>query len=150
MKTELETYAFEVSYGLQWVNLNDHQRFIIAGDAMANRAKSFRQTKATSQITEGDVLIHSVAEMVAETVKVQAYGYDQADLEDNIATLEALFEQFSYQVRVTKNNFREIWTCQASPNITIEAGQVYLHNMMGIVTAVVPRQPTMTRERLPS
>jgi hypothetical protein len=148
--SQLTNYSLEVSYGAQWINLNDHERFVIHADTTPNRAKTYRQVKATSQVVEGDVLLHSVQDMVVETVKVLVYGQDHVDMEDNLLLVETLFEQFKFEVRQTKNEYREIWLCQAATTMTIETGQVYLHNQMAVIAAQIPRYPTVDRERIVS
>jgi len=150
MTSQLTNFSMEISYGAQWIELNDHERYIVHAETLQQRQKSFRRITASSAIVEGDVLVHSVADMITETVKVIVSGQDMIDMHDNVSELEALFEQFSYTIRVTKNDYREAWTCQAAPAINVEGGQVYLHNAMAIVSAQVPRYPAVVRERLSS
>lgn len=144
--TELNNYSLEVSYGSLWVNLNDHVNYVVHADSTSSSVKSFRQIKAVSPIVEGDVLLHSVPDMVAETIKVWVYGNFQTEFEENMEILEKLFEQFRYQVRVTKNEHREVWECRMADTISVEINQASIHAMMGLFTVSVTRQPTVHRE----
>lgn len=145
---KLTSYNFEVSWGGLWVSLNDEINYRIHPDTGQQKARSYRQIKTSSPIVEGDQLIHAVPDMVVETIKIWVYGQDMADFEDNMEGLEKLFEQFSFNIRVTKNNHREVWKCQMATQMTQEKGHVWMHHEMGIFGVTVPRYPTISRERI--
>lgn len=144
----LNYMALEISYGSQWVNLNDQEKYRISAEATRdNVAKTFRKVTAESPILGGNYLIHAVPEMVQEQVGIWVYGNNQSDLSDNIFFLYDLFEQFSYQLRWTTNEYREIWTCQLADSSS-GRGQVWTHSQMAVVTFTVPRYPRVVRERI--
>lgn len=140
--------AVEISYGSQWVNLNDHERYQINADnTRAQVAKTWRRTTATSPVLGGDYLIHAVPEMVAESVSVWVYGQDQTDVADNYFYLEDLFGQMDFRMRWTFNEYREYWRCQLADSAG-DRGHVWTHNQMALMNFNVPRYPNVTRERI--
>lgn len=147
-KDGLDHYNVEVTWGGQWVSLEDGINYAIHAESFQQVAKQHRQIKATSPVVGGDVLVHSVPEMVQETVKVIVTAQDQVELEERLWFCEELFDQFAFNMRITKNDMMETMTCQQNTTLTIEGGQIYAHNVMAIVTAAIPRNPDLLRERV--
>lgn len=144
----LSYLAVEISYGGEWINLNDGERFRINADSTRDQTqKTWRKVTATSPVLGGNYLVHAVPEMVEETVSVWVYGETQSNLSDNFFFLEELFEQFDYRIRWTTNEYREYWRCQLSDESS-SRGQVWTHNQMALSTFTVPRYPDVTRERI--
>lgn len=144
----LKYVDLEISYGDQWISLNDHDKFIINGsNTRDNTSKTWRKVTAQSPVLGGTYLVHAVPELVSEQVSIWIYGADQTDLADNYFFIEELFEQPSYRLRWTYNDYRETWDCQLA-DASISRNQVNTHNTMAMVTYTVPRFPNVTRERL--
>lgn len=143
----LDYLAVEVSYGGQWVNINDQDRFIVGPESRDATSKSWRKVVATSPVLGGEYLIHAVPEMVRETISVWIHGADQTDLNDNYFYLMDMFEQYDFRIRWTFNEYREYWRCQLAEN-TSARGQVWTHNTMAQIQFNVPRFPNVTRERI--
>lgn len=138
----------EISYGGQWVDLNDGQVFKINGqNTLESTQKTWRKITTTSPILGGDYLIHATPDMVNENVSVWIYGNSQSDLSDNFFFLEQLFEQFDFRIRWTFNEYREYWRCQLA-EANSSRGQVWAHNQMAMSSFTVPRFPDVTRERI--
>jgi hypothetical protein len=146
--TGLDYMAAEISFGSQWINLNDGVNYKIAGDGTRDTtAKTWRKVTATSPILGGDYLVHAVPEMVSEAVGVWVYGANQTELADNLFNLTDLFEQFDYRIRWTFDEYREYWRCQLA-DATVARGQVWTHSLMARAEFRVPRYPEVTREHL--
>src|SRR3954463_12704139 len=138
----------EISYQSTWVNLNDGERYkISAQGTLDTTSKTWRKITAQSPVLGGNYLVHAVPEMVTETIGVWIYGGDQTNLSDNLATLEMLFEQFSFRIRWTFNEYREYWNCQL-PEAQIARGQVWTHSQMAMASFQIPRYPQAVRERI--
>ena len=145
--TGLDYMAMEVSYGSRWVNLNDGVNFKIAAGTRETTAKTWRKVTADSPILGGNYLIHAVPDMVAEQVVVWVYGSDQTEVSDNVFLVTDLFEQMSYRIRWTFDEYREYWLCQLA-DTTMSRGQVWTHSLMAQVQMTVPRYPEVSREHL--
>lgn len=144
----LEYLDVEITVGGEWISLNDGEKYRInAQSTRDNTTKSWRKVTAQSPVLGGDYLVHAVPEMVTEQVSVWIYGQDQTDLNDNFWNLESYFEQFSYQLRWTLNEYREYWLCQLS-EVSSSRGQVWTHSTMAMSSFQVPRYPSVTRERI--
>ena len=146
--TGLDYLAVEISYGSRWVNLNDGEIYKISGDeTRESTAKTWRKVTAESPILGGNYLVHAVPEMVAEQIGVWVYGQSQTELSDNLFGLTDLFEQYSYQIRWTFDEYREYWLCQLA-DATMSRGQVWTHSTMAKAQFAVPRYPNVVREHL--
>jgi len=144
----LDYLAVEISWGSQWINLNDGLRYKIdAEQTRDTTSKQWRKITAESPILGGNYLIHATPEMVNETVAVWVYGQDQTEVNDNYWFLMDLFEQFDYRIRWTTNEYREYWRCQLA-DATSSRGQVWTHSRMAKTSFAVPRYPDVDRERV--
>lgn len=144
----LSYMAVEVSYGAQWININDNESFRIAAEETRDStAKTWRKIVAQSPVLGGNYLIHAVPEMVVEQVGVWVLGQDQTDLADNFWFLTELFAQYDFRIRWTMNEYREYWRCQLA-DFSSSRGQVWTHNQMAKVSFSVPRYPDVVRERV--
>ena len=147
-ETGLQYLACEISYGGTWINLNDKDRYRVSAQAtMEQTSKSWRKTTAQSPVLGGSYLIHALPEMVSEQVSLYVDGTNQSDLSDNLFHLDELFEQMSYRLRWTFNEYREYWNCQLAESSHVRS-QVYMHNQMSVCTYTVPRFPDVTRVRM--
>lgn len=145
---QLKYMAVEVSWGSTWENIHDGVRFTISGDQTRDSSsKQWRKTQAESPVLGGSYLVHAVPSMVTEQIGVWIYGVDQADLNENFALLTQLFEQSSYRIRWTLDNYREYWNCQLA-DATYARGRIWTNNLMALVTFSVPRFPDITREQI--
>ena len=146
--TGLDYVAAEVSWGSQWVNLNDGDIYKISGDNTRDSTqKTWRKVTADSPILGGNYLIHAVPEMVGEQIGVWVYGQTQTDLSDNLFTLMELFEQYDYRIRWTFDEYREYWRCQLA-DASMSRGQVWTHNLMAKADFAIPRYPDVSREHI--
>lgn len=144
----LEYMTAEISWGSQWINLNDGLNYKLSADGTRDSSsKSWRKITAESAVLGGNYLIHAVPDMVGETVGVWVYGQDQTDLADNYWTLLELFEQVDYRIRWTFDEYREYWRCQLA-EATSSRGHVWTHSRMALVSFQVPRYPDVARERV--
>lgn len=144
----LNYLACEISYGGEWINLNEGDRFRLnAQTTRDNTQRTYRKVTASSPILGGNYLVHAVPEMINEQVSVWVHGNTQTDLADNLFFLEELFEQFDYRLRWTFNEYREYWRCQIA-DASSSRGQVWTHNQMAMSTFTVPRYPDVERERI--
>lgn len=144
----LNYLAVEISWGSQWINLNDRQRYVIDADTTRDGvSKTWRKYTAESPVLGGNYLVHAVPDMVNETIGVWVHGESQTDLADNFWTLNDMFEQFDYRIRWTTDEYREIWRCQLA-EATTSRGQIWTHSQMAKAQFSVPRYPVITRERV--
>ncbi len=147
VKIGLDQFDIEVSYGGQWISLNDHFNYRVASESLGQTAVSMRRQEATNPIVEGKYLIHAVPEHVEETIRVYVYGQHMVDTMENARTLQKVFTQFDFQVRITMDNHREYWRCQAA-DWTMERPHTHVHNGMVMMVFQVPRFPTPYYEAL--
>jgi hypothetical protein len=144
----LNYLAVEISYGSQWVDLNDGVKFKVGADQTRDStSKTWRRITAQSPVLGGSYLVHAVPDMVSEQVSLWVYGQDQTDLADNYWYAMDLFEQMSYRMRWTTNEYREYWNCQLADSQSSRA-QVWTHSQMALLTFSVDRFADVSRERV--
>jgi hypothetical protein len=138
----------EATYQGEWVNLHDMLNYKLAAEpSLTSSARSWRKITATSPVMDGEYLIHATLGMVVEQMKWWVYGGDQVQLAENIWTLEEIFNQYDYRMRLAFDNYFETWECQLA-DTTTERGHVYSHNKMAGFTASIPRFPSVVREAI--
>lgn len=138
----------EISYGSQWVNLNDTINFKIGADNTRDgTSKTYRKTSVQSPVLSGSYLVHAVPDMVSEQISVWVYGEDQTNLNDNVSFLQTLFEQWNYRIRWTFDEYRQYWECQLA-DINISQNQVWTHSQMAQLSMTIPRFAEITSETL--
>lgn len=138
----------EITFGSQWISLNDHDRFVINGAETRDQSqKSFRKVTADSIVLGGSYLVHAVPDMIVERVGLWVHGQDQSDMADNYFFALDLFEQMDFRIRWTMEDYREYWHCQLADSVS-SRNQVWTHNQMAGITFNVPRFPDVARERV--
>lgn len=138
----------EISWGSRWVDLNDHINFIVGADNTRDGfSKTYRKITTTSPVLSGNYLVHAVPDMVSEQLEVWVHGEDQTNLADNVSYLQQLFEQWSYRIRWTFNEYREYWNCQLA-DFNISQNQVWTHSYMAQLTMIIPRFAEISSETL--
>lgn len=140
-----DTFTAEISYGLEWVSLNDHLNFKLAADEFGTRAVTLRRKEVSSDFYDGSFLIHTTKENVHEVVSIWVHGGTQNEVTENLLMLEDLFSQPTYQIRIRFGDHRETWICM-SADYAIERTHVYMHNGIALFKATVPRKPNMINE----
>lgn len=126
------------------IDLNDHSHYAVSAQSTReNTSTAYRQILATSPALAGQYLVHSVPDLVTETVGIWVLGATQTALQANYNALRAAFESWTYQLAWTWADYSEHWNCNAVTSMTIDMSQGMLHNYMAHVTLTVPRFPTV-------
>lgn len=146
--SDLLYFDISATYLGNWLDLNDGDNYRVASDpTMTNSAKTRRKVLAMSPVLDGDYLVHATNGMISEQLKFWVYGPTQADLASNLLTIEQIFDQYEYRIKIIADNYQETWTCQMA-DVTIERSQVYTHNLMAGFSATVMRYPDALREEI--
>ena len=138
-------FDIEVSFGVPWVSLNDHINFIASAEGFGDHAYQRRRVTATSPYYDGTFLVHSTLENVQEALSIYVLGTSQNHVTENLMLLQEVFSQDSYQLRMSMDDHRETWSCQAA-DFTISRGQVQMHNCRATMKLSIPRLPQVTYE----
>lgn len=138
-------FDVEVSWNDQWISLNDHVRFVLGAESLGERTVSRRRTTITSPFYDGEYEVHSVRENVKEVLQVYVLGPSQSQVTEHLLLLEDAFEQFVYNVRVTMDEHREVWTCQ-SADWSVDRSHVNAHNVRAHMRIEIPRLPKVAYE----
>ena len=123
-----------------WLDLNDHQNYRVANDALAEGNHSFRRLTATSPYVHGSYTITSVPDNIEETLSVWVLGGTRADLAQNIQYLTDALQQITFGIVIKVEDYSVLWTCFAS-EYKVSTRHELMHSRMGQVVAQVPRLP---------
>lgn len=146
--TGLNYMVVEVSWGSRWIDINDHLNYKISGSSTRDSAtRTYRKTTVQSPVLSGSYLVHAVPDMTQETVGVWVYGASQTELNDNFYQLLDLFQQWSFRIRWTFDEYREYWNCSLA-DVSYSRNQVWTHSLMASVQFTIPVYPEVSREAL--
>ncbi len=144
----LDYFRIEATLAGRWADLNDGVNFKVASDpTLATTSRAKRRITTSSPVLDGEYLLHATTGLVTESLKFWVYGVDQADLHNNIALIEEIFDQYDYRVRITWDNYVETWECQMADTVT-ERSHVYSHSTMAGFSAQVIRMPSVLRQEV--
>jgi hypothetical protein len=130
--------------GTGTINLHDKVNYAVAAEATRQGSqKSYVQITAKSPVLAGTYLVHSSPDMVNEQVDIYCYGTTQTLLNTHFKTLQAAFEQWTYQLQWTFADYTETWNCNAVSALTFDLSQTMIHNYMGKVSLTIPRFPAV-------
>jgi hypothetical protein len=125
-------------------DLNDGTDYkVSAQDTRQSIERTYNQITATSVALAGEYLVHSVPEMVSETVQLWVYGTTQTQVFARYQALITAFENPTYQLAWTFADYSEHWNCNAAKQIVANISQTMLHNYLAQVSVSVPRFPTV-------
>lgn len=141
----LTDFDIEISWGSNWISLNDHVSYRVSGDTFSDRSQTRRRQTVNSVFYDGTYETHSVLENIQETVGVYILGSDQNVVTEGILALEDYFGQSVYNLRVSQDNHRETWLCQPA-EWTTDRAQVNAHNIRATMKFAIPRFPKVTYE----
>lgn len=139
------SFSAEISYGDQWINLNDKIRYKFRADNYGQKAQTLRRITAQSPYFDGTYSIHTSKENVSESVMIEVSGQTQNIVTENVLLLLDCVAQDTYQIRMDVEDHRETWQCEPA-DYTIDRSQVYLHNKLCLVTLSIPRLPDPVNE----
>lgn len=135
-----DSFSALISYGDQWVNLNDGNRFKFRADGYGQKSQTLRRITVDSPYFDGTYSIHTTKENVNESVMIEIRGASQNIVTENMLLLLDCVAQDTYQIRFDAEDHRETWQCEPA-DYTVDRSQVLLHNRMATVTLSIPRLP---------
>ena len=127
-----------------WLDLEDDEHYELHGDALAQRAVTWRKQQVSSPYVEGTYTTAAVKENVTEALVVLVRGGDPLELADLIAAVTDGFDQMAFQVMLTINGMVEYWTCVEPAGYTIEMQREFRHAVIGVIRGEVVRLPPLT------
>ena len=135
-----QTFSALISYGDQWVNLNDGYRFKFRADGYGQKQQTLRRITVDSPYFDGTYSIHTTKENVSESVMIEVRGATQNLVTENQLLLLDCVAQDTYQIQLDFEDHRETWQCEPA-DFMVDRSQVMLHNKICTVTLTIPRLP---------
>lgn len=124
------------------LNLQQTGVYKLEPSAGSERQVAHRKQTAKNPYVEGEYVVSVVRENVTETLAVWCYATTSTVLRQRIVALLDCFDQPSYTVVFRDTDSTETWAAQAA-DYTIKSDQVLRKAKMALVTAQVPRLPTV-------
>lgn len=126
-----------------WINLDDHENYIIASDSFASSATTWRRNQVTSPYVAGKFTASAIPDQVTENVNVYVLGESQTDLQINLANLIDAVSQPAFELQWSADNAVYIWECDCA-DYTIDFVNTNLYARQLSVKLQIPRNPTIT------
>lgn len=133
-----------VSWRGKWLELNAAP-LKLGARSFNEQRRSLRKDMASSPFVEGEVAVLAVPGLVTEVVEVYVNGSSWAQIDESVELLVSAFEQLSYQMRVQREDSVVVYSCTPAET-TVSRNREQYHAYMAVVTAEVPRQPSVSRE----
>ena len=110
--------------GGRWLNLDDHEKYIVAAESFATSAVVWRRTQVQGPDVAGKFTVHAVPDQVTEQVGVYVLGSSQRDLQENLATLIDAVSQPSFQFlwSMDESSYAWDWRRTADYSIAVHDG----------------------------
>lgn len=143
----LEQIDVEVFDGVKWFSLNDKIYYRLGARTLGDTTQTKNRLSSTSTLFDGEWIFHSTNANVTETIEVRVASDRWSEI---AAATDALIEAFSqnyYEVRITIDDYREVWRCFPA-DYTISRSHTQLHAFQQTVTFSVPRLPSVTQGEL--
>ena len=126
-----------------WINLDDHEHYIVAADSFASSATTWRRNQITGPYTAGKFTVSAVPDQVTENVNVYVMGGSQVELQRNLADLIDAVSQPYYQLVWTMDDASYAWDCDIA-DYSVEYSTATLFARKITVKLQIPRQPLLT------
>lgn len=126
-----------------WVELEDAVNgYEIHKDTRSQQAVTWRKQEINSPYVEGTFTNEAVRENVVEPVAIYVRGESQFELMTRVKVITDALGQLNFDMEFTVGNAKETWHCFAS-EYTVETQQEFVHGLLAVVRASVPRLPTV-------
>lgn len=124
------------------LDLNQEGVYKLEATAFGDRAVQQRKTTAKNPFVEGEFVVHSVKENITEVLAVYVYATTPLLLRQRVVALTDAFDQIQYSLVFRHGTTTSTYTCQTA-DYSIRQQHEYRHALLALVTAQVPRRPTV-------
>jgi len=125
-----------------WLDLDDHEHYIVAGDSFQAAQQTWRRQQITSPYVAGKFTTHAVPDTVQEQVNVWVLGINQGELQDNLAQLIDTFSQPEYDLVWSADQAAYTWHCEMA-DYSIDYSNTLLFARQLSFKAQIPRSPVV-------
>jgi hypothetical protein len=125
-----------------WMNLDDHERYILAADSFQQSATQMRRNQVQGPYVAGKFTVYAVPDQVTETVSLYVLGANQTELQLNLQALVAAFTQPNFALVWSADEAAYQWDCEAA-DYTIDFVNTNVFARTLNVKFQVPRNPTL-------
>jgi hypothetical protein len=126
-----------------WINLDDHQCYIVTADSFANSQTTWRRTQVQGPYVAGKFTVSAVPDQVTEQIGIYVLGTSQADLQQNLADLIDAISQPFFQLMWSMDEAVYSWDCDTA-DYSIEYTTPTLFARQITVKLQIPRNPLVT------
>lgn len=123
-----------------WINLDDHQNYIVASDSFGSSATTWRRNQVTGPYVAGKFTVSAVPDQVTENVSVYVLGESQTELQLNLANLIDAASQPAFELQWSVDNAVYVWQCDCA-DYTIDFVNANLFARQLLVKLSIPRNP---------
>jgi hypothetical protein len=126
-----------------WINLDDHERYIVGAESFATSATTWRRVQVQGPYVAGKFTVSAVPDQVTENVTVYVLGSSQSDLQANLAALIDAVSQPYFQFVFSIDETSYIWDCDCA-DYTVAYTTATLNARQITVKLQILRHPLLT------
>jgi hypothetical protein len=123
------------------INLNSGMYRLAAG-TFEGEAVTHRKQTVTNSFVEGSYTVNSLRENVVTPVNIWIETASTREMKAAVAALKAAFDQISFNMTVTWDDYQETWFCEAS-DYTETSTRELLHSHRSRLDVQLVRQPAV-------
>lgn len=123
-----------------WLNLDDHERYIVAADSFGDTTTQMRRQNIQSPYVAGQFTVSAIPDQVQQGISVYVLGASQSELQINLKDLIDAFTQPAFQLVWSLDEASFTWDCEAA-DYTISFTNTGFFARTVNVKFQVPRHP---------
>ena len=123
------------------INLNSAP-YRLADGSFESETITHRKASVSNPFVEGSHTVNSLRENVVVPVNVWVESDSMVEVKAAVAALKAAFDQISFNMTVSFDDFQETWFCEASDYVVTTTREL-LHSHRSRVEVQLVRQPAV-------
>lgn len=123
----------EVRYGVGWISMNDHIRFILHPDGFGKKGYTKSRKTTKSEFFDGEYVISESRDNSPQSISVWVLGSNFMELHENVDLLMDAFNQNPFIIRTRMNEMLITESSSGSADFIVDMSHVYLHNFRALV-----------------
>lgn len=127
--------------GLGNLDINDHTKYVLAGPLAFSGAVQWNRTQVEAPWVDGQITTERHRVNTTETLAVYVAGSSMADLDANLGTLIAAFQQDRFTFQLVVGGANHAWDCEAADVSQVLYDTAHAAAKYVTVTFAVPRKP---------
>lgn len=123
------------------LDINDHVDYVLAGPQAFGGAVQWSRKQVSAPWVDGEITVERHRTNVTEPLSVYVAGTSISDLDANLGTLIAAFQQDRFTFQLVVGGANHAWDCEAADISQVLYDTTHVVAKYVTVTFAVPRKP---------